>query len=69
MKRDDLNKLIGRKVCITFFDGSCHIGVLGYAADCNEKNMYMPAKHFYIHENYFKSLAFRCSHVKKAEPV
>ena len=60
-----LDCFIGRKVKITFYDGSCAIGTLGYSAEWNPVD---PQKtHMYFVQRMFGSVFFRKSHVKKIE--
>jgi len=62
MTREDLMKLVGKKVLIYFKDGTNTYGTLGYADEFSAKHDYRKPNDFYIN-----NISFRVSHIRKAE--
>jgi len=65
MKKSELMELVGKKVKVTFKDGSAdNIGILKYVDEFSEKYNFRRLGYFYI-EGY--CLSFKVSHTKKVE--
>lgn len=63
MTREDLMKLVGKKVLVYFKDGERGIyGTLGYADEFSAKHDYRKPNYFYINHTSFK-----VSHIRKVE--
>lgn len=63
MTKEDLMKLVGKKVFVYFKDGESGIyGTLGYADEFSAKHGYRKPNYFYINHTSFK-----VSHVRKVE--
>lgn len=65
MKKDELMKLVGKKVKVTFIPGCGggeSTGILGFTKEFSEK-------YDYRHPNYFtiNNIDFKVSHVRKVE--
>lgn len=61
MTKEELMKLIGKKVCVYFKNeekGIC--GILGFADEFSEKHEYRKPGYFYIN-----NMLFKASHVRK----
>lgn len=70
MKRDDLEKYIGLKVCITLFDKDVIEGELhktGEERFKNDINLYLPKNLYFCIPS--RSCLFRCSHVIKLKRI
>lgn len=61
MKRSELEKYIGKKVKITFFDKTTVFGTLAQG-----NGYFFTKKDYHIIEH---PIAFKCSHVRKLEEV
>lgn len=65
MKKDDLMKLVGKRVKVTFREscgGGESTGILGFNKEFSEKYDYRHSNHFTINQYDFK-----VSHVEKVE--
>lgn len=61
MKKEELMKLVGKKVFVIFKDGERGIyGTLGYVKEFSSKYDYRKPNYFYINDTLFK-----VSHIKK----
>lgn len=68
MKREELEKYIGKQVKITLFDNETITGELhktGEEQFKNDANLYIPKNYYFV--IYPHSCLFRCSHVKKIQ--
>lgn len=61
MKREQLDRLIGKEVELLFMDGSTIKGVLGYTPEFSAKYQWRKAGYYTVRETDFKA-----SHVRKA---
>ena len=67
MKKSELMELVGKKVKVSFKDGSAdNIGILKYVDEFSEKYNFRRLGYFYI-DGY--CLGFKVSHTKKVEVV
>ncbi len=63
MKKEDLMKLVGKKVTVYFKDGERGIyGTLGYADEFSAKHDFRKPNYFYI-----GNTSFKVSHIRKLE--
>ena len=62
MTREDLMKLVGKKVFVYFKDGTNTYGTLGYVDEFSAKYDYRKPNYFYINHTSFK-----VSHIQKVE--
>lgn len=76
MKRDELEKYIGREVRVTLFDKSVYEGYLfktGMEEFKDNPNLYIPNKYYFLMKLPFapfeSSCLFRSSHVIKLENI
>ena len=64
MRKDELMKLVGKKVEIVFFDDEVKTGILGYTPEFSEKYGWRKANMFTL-----DNLDFRVSHTKKVKVI
>lgn len=62
MKKEQVDKLIGKEVTIIFVDGKMARGIVEYVPDFSAKYQWRQPGYYYV-----KNTAFKASHVKKAE--
>lgn len=70
MKREELEKYIGKKVQLTLFDKEIVEGELHKTREeqfRNDPNLYLPDKRYFLINP--QSCLFRCSHVNKIKEV
>ncbi len=70
MKREELEKYIGKKVQIIFFDKEIIEGELHKTREerfIDDPNLYLPDKYYFLINP--QSCLFRCSHVIKIKEV
>ena len=60
MTREELMKLVDKKVYVCFKDGTSVCGTLGYANEFSEKHDYRKPNYFYI-----GNISFKVSHIIK----
>ncbi len=68
MKREEIERYIGKRVKITLFDNETIAGELhktGEERFKNDANLYIPKNYYFV--IYPQSCLFRCSHVKKIQ--
>lgn len=62
MTKEDLIKLVGKKVFVYFKEGTTTYGILGYVDEFSAMHDYRKPGYFYIN-----SISFKVSHVRKLE--
>ncbi|MDO5559404.1 MAG: hypothetical protein Q4F95_07360 [Oscillospiraceae bacterium] len=75
MKRSDLEKYLGKKVRVTFFDGETEEGETctgelhktGEEQFKNNSNLYISQKYYFLINP--QSFLFKCSHVKEIQII
>lgn len=60
MKREELDKLIGKEVIITFVDGTMARGIVEYVPEFSAKYQWRKPGYYYA-----ENTAFKASHVRK----
>lgn len=77
MKREELDRYLGRKVIVTLFDGYMAQGILCKTGEEEYKdnpNLYLPKKYYFLlkrkgSHSCADSVLFRLSHVRKLEKI
>ncbi len=64
MKKDELMKMVGQSVKVTFNDGQDYYGVLGYTKEFSAKYDYRKVGYFTVY-----NMDFKVSHIKKCEVI
>lgn len=62
MTKAELMSYVGKKVYVSFKDGTSIYGTLGYADEFSQKHDYRKLNYFYIN-----NISFRVSHIKLVE--
>lgn len=62
MTKEDLMKLVGKRVSVYFKDGKSAYGALGYVDEFSAKHDYRKPNYFYIN-----NISFKVSHIRKVE--